>query len=53
MSDFFYKKNQNFLFFSIIIKEWLKYTTKILIIFTAMLKNQKKQSKRDGIHFSC
>nr|DAX26109.1 MAG TPA: hypothetical protein [Caudoviricetes sp.] len=52
MSDFFIKKIRIFCFFSIIIKEWLKYTTKILITLFIMVKNHKKQPQRDGIHFS-
>ena len=53
LSDFFYKKIRIFCFFSIIIKEWLKYTTKLLFKLFLMVKNYKNRPQRDGIHFSC
>ena len=34
-------------------KEWLKYTTQNFnLLLITMIKNKKKQSQRDGIHFS-
>nr|DAS54407.1 MAG TPA: hypothetical protein [Caudoviricetes sp.] len=54
MSDFFYKKNQNFLFFFYNNKRVVEiYHQKFLVLLSIMPKNYKNQPQRDGIHFSC
>ena len=54
LSDFFYKKNQNFLFFFYNNKRVVEiYHQKFLVLLSIMPKNYKNQPQRDGIHFSC